>query len=81
VTATLRAHFDGRVLVPEEPVDLPVGCTLEIRVNVVASVSEPVTRPLAKLAALVEQFPANPAAPLDGAVQHDHYLYGAAKRA
>jgi hypothetical protein len=26
---TLRAHFDGKVLVPEEPVDLPLGRSLK----------------------------------------------------
>lgn len=30
---TLRAHFDGRVLIPEQPVDLPLGCSLEIDVR------------------------------------------------
>jgi hypothetical protein len=30
---TLRAHFDGRVLVPDEPVDLPVGKSLELVVR------------------------------------------------
>lgn len=29
---SLRAKFDGRVLVPEGPVDLPKGRTLEIRI-------------------------------------------------
>ena len=29
---TLRAHFDGKVLVPEEPVDLPRGRSLQIQV-------------------------------------------------
>ena len=28
----LRVHFDGRVLVPEEPVALPTGQSVEIRV-------------------------------------------------
>jgi len=27
---TLRVHFDGRVLVPEGPVDLPVGESIEV---------------------------------------------------
>jgi hypothetical protein len=76
----MKAHFDGRVLVPEEPVDLPVGCMLEIRVSVVAPIPEPGAKPLAKLAKLAEQFPANPAALPDGAAQHDHYLYGAVKQ-
>jgi hypothetical protein len=30
---TMRVHFDGRVLVPDGPVDLPVGRTLEIEVR------------------------------------------------
>jgi hypothetical protein len=30
---TLRVHFDGKVLVPEEPVDLPRDCTLEVQVR------------------------------------------------
>jgi hypothetical protein len=30
---TLRARFDGRVLVPDEPVDLPRGRTLEVQVR------------------------------------------------
>ena len=29
---TLKARFDGRVLVPEEPVDLPVDAVLEIQI-------------------------------------------------
>ena len=33
MTTKLRAHFDGRVLVPEEPVDLPIGQSVEIRVG------------------------------------------------
>jgi len=33
MTTKLRVHFDGRVLVPEEPVDLPVGQSVEIRVG------------------------------------------------
>lgn len=31
--ATIRAHFDGRVLVPVEPLDLPTGKLLEIEVR------------------------------------------------
>jgi hypothetical protein len=33
MTQTLRAHFDGRVLVPHEQVDLPEGQTLEVDVR------------------------------------------------
>lgn len=30
MTTKLRLHFLGRVLVPEEPVDLPIGESVEI---------------------------------------------------
>jgi hypothetical protein len=33
----LHAHFDGRVLIPDEPVNLPQGRTLEVEVREVAS--------------------------------------------
>jgi len=34
---TLRAHFDGHVFIPDEPVDLPVGSDLELQVRQVPS--------------------------------------------
>ena len=74
----LRAHFDGKVLVPNEPVNLPTDCDLEVRV-------EPIRKPAAKgnsLLQLVEvarRFPVING-PADGAAQHDHYLYGLPKR-
>jgi hypothetical protein len=43
MTTTLRVHFDGRVLVPEEPVDLPIGESVEIRVG--RAISERVGQP------------------------------------
>ena len=33
MTVTIKAHFDGKVIVPDEPVDLPVGRPLEIQVR------------------------------------------------
>jgi hypothetical protein len=30
---TIKAHFDGKVIVPDEPVDLPVGRWLEVQVT------------------------------------------------
>ena len=35
---TLRAHFDGRFLVPDEPVDLPRDRALEVQVREVQEV-------------------------------------------
>jgi len=76
VVTAIKAHFDGRVLVPEEPVDLPVNQTVELYVQPLAS-DRP---PLMELVELLSQYPANPASPGDGAAQHDHYLYGLPKR-
>jgi len=36
---TLRAHFDGKVIVPDEPVDLPVDAPLEVEVRTSNGVS------------------------------------------
>ena len=77
---TLIAHFDGHVLVPEEPVSLPTGCLLEVRVTPMNRASAG-TRPLAALAALAGEFAPNPDSPGDAAAQHDYYLYGNPKKA
>lgn len=33
----IRAHFDGKVIVPDEPVDWPVGVPLELSVTLPAT--------------------------------------------
>ncbi len=76
---TIKAKFDGKVFVPEEPIDLPVGQELEISIISPAPNPAPLTT-LAKLAEIAQQFPENPDWPPDGAAQHDHYLYGTPKR-
>ena len=75
---TLRAHFDGKVLVPDEPVNLPVNCALELQVKPVRTLSA-TGNPLGRLLALARKFPVTDGA-ADGAAQHDHYLYGLPKR-
>jgi hypothetical protein len=39
MTKMFRGHFDGKVLVPEQPVDLPVGKSMEFRVDDTGGVS------------------------------------------
>jgi hypothetical protein len=75
---TVKARFDGKVFVPEGPVDLPVGQTVHIEVESVnqADVDRIDAEFLAKIAAL----PVNENGPRDLAAQHDHYLYGMPKR-
>jgi predicted DNA-binding antitoxin AbrB/MazE fold protein len=73
----LKARFDGHVLVPVEPIDLPVGCELEISIMALPDRKSTTLQALAEIA---EQFPANADLPTDLAAQHDHYLYGTPKR-
>ena len=72
----IKAHFDGKVLVPDEPLDLPIGQQLQVLIEPTTT-DEP---PLVGLARLLAKFPSDPNSPGDVAAQHDHYLYGTPKR-
>lgn len=69
----IAAHFDGQFIVPDEPVQLPIGQRLRVRIEMVEP--EP-----AKFADLLSFASDLPDAPADLAAQHDHYLYGSPKR-
>jgi hypothetical protein len=71
---TLIAHFDGKVLIPDEPVELPLDCALRVRVEPMENTST-----LQSLVEVARRFPVTEG-PKDGAAQHDHYLYGLPKR-
>jgi hypothetical protein len=73
MTDTIAVHFDGRVLVPDEPISLPTGSRLRVRI-------ESVDEPQQKFASLLDFAADLPDAPPDLAGQHDHYLTGAPKR-
>lgn len=78
----VKAHFDGKVLIPDEPVKLPVNCALELHIQPVET-GIPASangKPLLRLLKALEELPANHDWPADGAAQHDHYLYGLPKR-
>lgn len=90
---TFKAHFDGKVLIPDEPVNLPVNCELKLHIQPIVAeqpTSQPSSEngspipgdenPLMKLIRELESLPDNPDAPTDGAAQYDHYLYGHPKR-
>ncbi len=81
---TIRAHFDGKVFVPDEPVDLPVGQHVNIPVmpKGQAVPPPPAGKTLAELADWIESLPPveGDDSPGDRAAQHDHYLYGTPKR-
>lgn len=79
MTTRLKAHFDGNVLVPDQPVDLPIGCPLEVEVSALTELSE-TAKMLLEMARIGAAMPDNPDTPVDGAEQIDHYLYGMPKK-
>ena len=76
---TLRVHFDGKVLIPDEPVNLPVNCSLEVEVTSASGSTKKKAKSLRKLVEAARKCPVRNGS-ADGAAQHDHYLYGTAKR-
>jgi hypothetical protein len=70
---TVNAHFDGRVIIPDEPLDLPPNQALIVRIEPVEAHEAADASALAWLAANAVE---NDALPADLADQHDHYLYG-----
>ncbi len=76
-----KAHSDGKVLVPDEAVDIPEGqrfvVTLEPVESRPASVSK-VPRWLAKARDVAKRMPKD--LPTDLAEQHGHYIHGTPKR-
>ena len=85
---TIRAHFDGKVFVPDEPVDMAVGepasVTVDARPSPSAHVPPPAPPdpeyPLRSFVEWAAKLPPLPDSPGDAAAQHDHYPYGTPKR-
>lgn len=73
MSQSITGHFDGKVIVPDEPLDLPAGQRIEIEIRSVAPQSSRFAD-LAQFAADLSE------APSDLASQHDHYLYGTPKQ-
>ncbi len=73
MTQTITGHFDGKVIVPDEAVRLPIGQPLRIHVEVAEA-------PTAGFSDLLRFAADLPDAPTDLGAQHDHYLYGSPKR-
>jgi hypothetical protein len=78
MTTTLKAKFDGRVFVPDEPVNIRAGETVTL--NIVVNDEHSEKTPLQRLLEIAEQFDGDPDSPGDAAMQHDHYLYNTPKR-
>ena len=77
MTRTIKVHFDGKVFVPDEPVDLPVGTQVEVHILAPAPVPHGTIKDILDW---VETLPPLHDSPGDAASQHDHYLYGTPRR-
>lgn len=77
----IKGHFDGKVFVPDEPVDLPRGQAVVLHVEPALTEADapPATNGetawdvLSRLAGTIS-------GPPDWAAQHDHYIHGTPKR-
>ncbi|MEE9296520.1 MAG: hypothetical protein V3W34_16370 [Phycisphaerae bacterium] len=67
-----KGHWDGKGIVPDEPVEIPNGQPLQITVE---DAGDTVWQRIARLA---RDMPGD--LPRDLAAQHDHYLHGRPKR-
>lgn len=74
----INAHFDGKVIVPDEPVELPVDRALIVTIE--SAPDETATAGPSALAWLAENASVREALPDDLSSQHDHYLYRTPKR-
>jgi hypothetical protein len=66
MTQTINAHFDGKVIIPDEPVQLPVGQALRIHLELAEGASP-------RFADFIRLEADLPDAPPDLSVQHIHY--------
>ena len=71
---TVNAHFDGKVIVPDEPLDLPPNQALILQIQAVGGKDAPAEE--SALAWIAANAVDSDALPADLADRHDHYLYG-----
>lgn len=79
----IKCHFDGKVIVPDEPLDLPRNQPLVVHIEAgTAEVAESGEsgNPASALLWLAENAVDDPSIPADFSQQVDHYLYGTPKK-
>jgi hypothetical protein len=76
---TVSAHFDGKVIVPDEPLDLPANQALILQIQPVGGEAAPAEESV--LSWLAANAAESDALPTDLADRHDHYLYGCPSKA
>ena len=70
---TVNTHFDGKAIIPDEPLDMPPNQALIVQIERVGPRKPVEESALSWLAANAVE---NDVLPADLADQHDHYLYG-----
>lgn len=77
----IKAHFDGKVFVPDEPVKLPKGKSLKILIQVIPKAKK-ATKKKGKsvLDRIMEHTIDDPSMPTDFSYNFDHYVYGTPKK-
>jgi hypothetical protein len=70
---TVSAHFDGKVIVPDQPLDLPLNERLIVQIQPVSGNAEPAEE--SALSWLAANAVDSESLPRDLADRHDHYLY------
>lgn len=73
-TKTLHATFDGKVLRPEEPLDL------EKNIRYLVTIENEEATDKQNLWDVLNEFSGKVEGPNDWSQEHDHYLYGVPKR-
>jgi hypothetical protein len=80
---TLQGHIKNGVIVPDDPVELPEGATVQFQVLTAAPSphDKPTEREIPTLYERLKPFVGSlEGLPADASVNIDHYLYGAPKR-
>jgi hypothetical protein len=72
---TVHAHFDGKVLIPDEPLDLLPNQAVIVQIEPLEGDAEQ-----SALAWIAANAADSEALPEDLAEEHDHYLYGRPKK-
>jgi len=72
---TIHAHFDGRVIIPDEPLDFRPNQAVIVQIKPLEGEMEE-----SALAWIAANAVDSEALPTDLADRHDHYLYGRPKK-
>jgi hypothetical protein len=73
----IRGHFDGKVFVPDEPVDLPRNQSVILHVQLAETHSTAASK---GLWTELKKYEGSIEGPEDWSAEHDHYLYGTPKK-